>query len=487
MSFGIDFGTTNSAVVYNRNLRLGLPGERPFPSVVAISKLGGTTLCGPDAVAKIDDEGYEVIRSVKRCLDVETTFVVGGKVYRPVDIVRILFQGLKQHVQKLKQEGLRAIDGQSLNRAVVSVPVNFHPLRRKLLRQAAEGAGITIADFASEPTSAFIHCRESLAQYSRVAVFDWGGGTLDACVLRVDQEGNVMELSSAVRYEAGTDIDLAIAQWAHDEVFAGRSDAPSLERVSSHDRTRLLARCESAKILLRSELLASITLNRYANVSNIAVELTRERLREIVSPFIDRALATLDEALRQATEVSGRTGIDQVLLIGGSSQLVALQEALHEHFPGKIFSPERPDWAVAQGASWLADRPGNYRLAHAVGLVLSDGRPHTIARVGDLFGIDLLPQYLALVDGAETAQLVFAEVAEADGLEVSTTSEIRRHLFNLEVPMQGFLDELLRLDVRLTENLTLLVRAQSEKGIAEDARTREFAELRCTFLMPQRR
>jgi molecular chaperone DnaK len=487
MGFGIDFGTTNSAVVYDQTTLLDTGGNRPFPSVVAIDNVTGDVLCGHQAKERrgeLSDGDWTVITSVKRHLDRGTVFRAGARTFAPRQIAAELFKALATHVRA----NVHRSRGESLGAAVVSIPVGFAPARRRMLREAAHDVGVSVADFVSEPTAAYFGCKELLGDASRVAVFDWGGGTLDVCVLAV-RDGQVVELAAEGREEAGDDLDLAIAHWAHRRIVSGDPDAPPFEAVPGSDRDRLLQACEAAKIELsdaaRSEvgedLSTDIRLGNY--LGRVVVEpLSCATLSELASGMIRRAIQTLDIALQRAAQKDGNLAVDCVLLTGGSSKLVSLERLVHERFPGRCIPAPNPSWAVAQGASWLSTNAGSYQLAQHLCLVLSDGVGHVLARPGDAFDGTPRPYHLGLVEDADTAELVFAEALDDE--RSSHTSRRMRQIGNLAVPMQGFWEERLRLEATLTRDLTFRVDAQSENGNAEDRRSWEFPQLQFAYRLP---
>ncbi len=153
MGFGIDFGTTNSAVVYNENTLLDTGAGRPFPSVVAIENVTGEVFCGHDAKRKVGElvaGDWTVITSVKRHLDRGSDFRAGDRTFGPRQIAAELFRALARHVEANPAR----VRLKLLTEAVISIPVGFPPAKRRLLREAAGDAGIAITDFVSEP-----HCR----------------------------------------------------------------------------------------------------------------------------------------------------------------------------------------------------------------------------------------------------------------------------------------------------------------------------------------
>ncbi|WP_428939245.1 Hsp70 family protein [Fontivita pretiosa] len=482
MAFGIDFGTTNSAVVYNRNTCLYTNEGNPFPSIVALHKVTGDCICGPEAKRRkqeLQDDGYLVVTSVKTQLDDPAPLgTIQGRLCSAQDIATELFKALKEHV---RSQSART-GGAELVRAAVSIPVGFPPERRRVLRTCAERAGIEITDFVSEPTAAFIYCRRQMPECSRVAVFDWGGGTLDVSVLQI-RDNEIHELVTEGLQEAGDRIDLRLAEWAHAQIMNGRVAAPPFDAIPPSEQWKLRWECERAKTQLSHTSSTHILLPRYLDATNVAHPIDRATLNELVAPFIDRAVETLDKALSRAAMRSGRGDVDRVLLIGGSSKLSALGERLRQIFKNRVYCPEQPDWVVAQGASYLAEHPGSYKLTQDLSLELCDGSEFKLARRGDRFNDQWRRHHLGIVEESESAQIVFAEPLTADPIAIDTSPKLRR-LDNISVPMQGFYRERLRLDSRLTRDLMFEVRAQSANADEHNAAHWiywSYAQPRCAY------
>lgn len=183
--FGIDFGTTNSAtvgyVVMDQKpeaVKYGDEEGRPIPSVVAIDKTAGAVFTGRDAWDKKMElsESCEYISSVKTILDSEQIKTIAGCEWTAVDVASEVFKYLKANVHNRT--------GIDMEEATVAIPVGFSASKRAKLREAAKKAGIHISSFISEPTAAFFANYNELKSSSVVAIFDWGGGTLDVSILQ---------------------------------------------------------------------------------------------------------------------------------------------------------------------------------------------------------------------------------------------------------------------------------------------------------------
>lgn len=243
MAFGIDFGTTNSAVVFDETTLLRGPSNGPIPTAIAINRETGEVLCGDPVKQRqeeLRDANYEVVLSVKTQLGTDHRWNTPSRSWTAVDITQAFFSHLVGFVLEAT--------GRELREAVVSIPVGFRRAKRQSLRAAAQKAGVTITDFISEPTAAFLRYRRDLGNCSTLAVFDWGGGTLDVSVLSVGG-GDIRELAVEGMESAGDKIDNHIAEWAHRQLTATMPDAPAYKHVPARDKDRLRYRCEIAKRL----------------------------------------------------------------------------------------------------------------------------------------------------------------------------------------------------------------------------------------------
>lgn len=184
--FGIDFGTTNSAVVRCYRDKEGKASlihyadssGRPIPSAVAISREDGKVYVGREAKKNRLrlSKTCKYIPSIKRELEKDWKEKIGEKYWTPVSVAAEIFEEMKRIVQEQ--------DGSSLKEAIVAIPVGFNAKQRQRLREAAGKKGIRIRSFVTEPTAAFFANYGNLRSCTNVVVFDWGGGTLDVSVLQ---------------------------------------------------------------------------------------------------------------------------------------------------------------------------------------------------------------------------------------------------------------------------------------------------------------
>ena len=452
--FGIDFGTTNSAVVLydrrkggNRFTHIGGVDENPFPSVVAVDNLTQEVLTGLDkySVITLREGGMHlVVESVKSVLDSGQVWTTPNRTWRAEDIASELFKSLSRRAEKVTTNAVRE--------AVVAIPIGMNARRRASLRRAADFAGIKVLTFISEPTAAYIAHAEELRHCRYAVVFDWGGGTLDISVLEV-RDGCITERYTKGSPRAGDHIDRILAEWVHRMIAEVHDLNLSFDSVPIEERHLLLNRVETVKRNLQQEEARPqvIRLASYAGLRNVEQLVTQTTLDDLIRNVISDAL----ELLIRSVELSGvsQEEIGKLIVVGGSSQLLALRNELRRRWPHpNIIFPAQADWDIARGAAWLAANPGSYRTAQNLGVVLADDQFHAIfpSRTKQENAYSKL--YFGLVEDAATATFNFATM---DGNEtVSHIGELHSQCF-------GFRDELIELISRLTPDLVFEATAAS--------------------------
>jgi molecular chaperone DnaK len=484
MVVGIDFGTSNSGLVRNVNQLLDDADGRPMPSLVAVHPVTGDVKLGQevhDAQNKLVSEGWQVVRSIKLALGHDKRVASSRGQHLDSTHITALLLG------ELKRRAEQTFHADACDKAVISIPVGLRAAARHRLRNAAKRVGIEVMEFIAEPTAAFLACAPDLPDCERVAVFDWGGGTLDVSVLQIE-EGEVRELATESLQQAGDAIDDLVARHVHRAVTGDELDRSVLP-AKTYDR--LIVECEAAKCALADQESASITLLDYLG-SDRHVKLDRPTLEKLTEQTLRESVAVVRRALHQANTIAGQLKVDHILLVGGSSRLWGINQKLVEAFPDvDVFQAERPQWAVAQGASALAEaiRGGAvgaaYRLNHDFLLQLSDDSALPLVKAGDHFDDRYRRHHLALVEQTDHAQLVFG-VPKSEGNLIGPLG--MQPLAFLSVPLQGLPFEGLRLEARLTRDLTLEVRAQSERGHEHDPRhwtTWQYEKLLFSYALPK--
>ena len=469
-SFGIDFGTTNSAAFeLNSRQAYGDEEARPLPSIVIIDKATGRAFGGrrawKDQLSYRERGGYHVISSIKSILETERRWFSVNKSWTAADVA----------AEVLRQLSERAASAGGIKEAMFGIPVGMSPKARRILRQAAQLAGIRVTGFVKESTAAIIRYWETVKNCRYVVVFDWGGGTLDVSVLELAGR-RIQELSTLGSSNAGNKIDDDLARRVHTLIMERRGVSKALEDLPVAQQDDLHLHCELAKCALATQEAYTLPLFNYDGRSE-AVEVTRTLCGPVVEPRVTEALDLLAAAISKAG--LSTDAIDQILVIGGCSQLWLFRKKLREdaRFLARYKLAENPEWDVAHGAALLQSRPGCFKLGESLGLQLSDGRRFDLVRPGDVSGRTRGSVSLALIEDSGSANII-----------------IERHLNNgakpetaiqFTVPTQGFDLEEIRLEYQLSEDLTFQVGAQSMAKTAADRVRLETGELRFVYAIEE--
>ena len=474
--FGIDFGTTRSATVgymvmghTPEEFLYGDEEGRPIPSVVAIDKKTGEVYTGRDAWDKKMElsESCEYFSSVKTILDDNIVITIAGRKWTPVDIAAELFKALKVTVKERTNIEMTS--------ATVAIPIGFSPAKREKLRMAAEKAGITISSFISEPTAAFFANYDELRSSSIVAVFDWGGGTLDVSVLQ-NENGRISELATVGSDIAGDYIDNKIAQRIHAKIARKKGQEIAFCDMPSSAQDLMRVRSERAKRALGDDDTATISINNYGPYGACREILDYDWFADIVEPEVQMAMDCLKKAIDQSGV--GLANIDRIVLVGGSSNLRPLLERMDSVYSDKLFFPDETMWNVGQGAARLSMTPGSYYSNQSVGIILSDNSY-----------FELLPKdtsiygwrkecHFGIVDTNKEARFVFG-----GSPDIEESSERFR---SLEVPSYRFLQEQLIVQALVDSDLVFRVIAGSTMRPKEFRRVWEYPQLKCYYKLPDK-
>jgi molecular chaperone DnaK len=468
MDFGIDFGTTNSACVGiedgRREIKFTDGYDNPFPSLVIIDRATGRVYCGREAWRRREElrESCEVITSVKTLLDSGTIWNIAGRTWTPEMVAAQVFLALKDRVRKRIGEDL-------LKEAVVAVPVGFPAGKRVALREAARLAGIEIKSFISEPTAAlFCHYGE-VGHYTRIGVFDWGGGTLDVSVIE-NRNGRVKELATAGLNVAGDYIDRLMAEWMHGRIIKKMGLQVSFNEMPPEARDKMLAACEQAKRDLTWDERAEIQFVNYGEIEYVHESINFDDFSGLITPVVDQAVHCFENCIRQAG--MSITQLDCILMVGGSVNLRPLSERIAKSWNGKEVYPPDSDWSVARGAARLSVCPGKHLLAQTVGIIMSDGSLYPLLKEGQPVALEeCTSATFALVEDEPAANLVFS-----DGEE--------RVLGYLNVPAFGFFREKIEVSAQIDRDLILRVKARSLNRTARTTREWHYNALRVDYQLP---
>ena len=472
--FGIDFGTTNSATVgyvvmdeKPEMVKYGDEEGRPIPSVVAIDRTTGNVFTGRDAWDKKMElsESCEYIPSVKTILDTEQVKTIAGREWTAVDVASEVFKQLKANVKNRT--------GIDMEEATVAIPVGFSASKRAKLREAAEKAGIRVRSFISEPTAAFFANYNELKSSSIVAVFDWGGGTLDVSVLQ-HINGKVYELATVGKDVAGDYIDSKIAKRIHAKIARKKVIEIAFEDMPSSAQDMMRVRAERAKRMLGDDDTATISINNYGAFGACRETLEYDWFADIVDPEVTMAMGCLEEAIHQSGV--GLANIDRIVMVGGSSNLRPLLEKMDEKYGDKLFFPEETMWNVAQGAAMLAMTPGDFYSSQSIGIVLSDDAYYEILKPDTPVQGWEHTCHFGIVDSSKEARFVFGGSPD---IEASP-----ERFKTLSVPAYRFLQEQIVLKATIDPNMVFTVIAGSNMQPSEFRRLWEYTQLKCYYKLP---
>ena len=342
---GIDLGTTNSCVsVYEGSEPVVIPnpeGARTTPSVVAFSKTG-ERLVGQVAKRQAITNPDRTISSIKRHMGSAHTVEVDGKKYTPQEISAMILQKLKADAE--------AYLGTTVTEAVITVPAYFSDAQRQATKDAGKIAGLDVKRIINEPTAAALAFGMDKEENQKIMVFDLGGGTFDVSILEIS-DGVFEVLATAGNNKlGGDDFDNKIIDWIAEQFKAEngidlRTDKMALQRLKEA--------AEKAKIELSGVTSSNINLPFITadatGPKHFDATLTRAKFNELTADLVDATMKPTRQALSDAGLSASQ--IDKVLLVGGSSRIPAVQEALKAFIGKEPFKGINPDECVAIGAA----------------------------------------------------------------------------------------------------------------------------------------
>lgn len=341
---GIDLGTTNSCVSV---IEGGEPvvitnpeGNRTTPSVVAFKD--GDTIVG-EAAKRQAITNPNTISSIKRHMGEKYSVDVDGKTYTPQEISAKILQYLKSYA-----EGYL---GETVNKAVITVPAYFTDAQRQATKDAGRIAGLEVERIINEPTAAALaYGADKTDQDKTIMVFDLGGGTFDVSILELG--GGVFEVvaTSGDNHLGGDDFDNAIANYIVEEFKKANGIDLSQDKMAMQ---RIKEESEKAKKELSTTQQTHISMPFIsANESgplHIDMDLTRAKFDELTKDLVQRTLKPVQDALKDA-ELT-KNDIDEIILVGGSTRIPAVQELIKNELGKEPNKSVNPDECVAMGAA----------------------------------------------------------------------------------------------------------------------------------------
>ena len=342
---GIDLGTTNSCVaVYEGSEPIVIPnpeGARTTPSVVAFSKTG-ERIVGQVAKRQAITNPDRTISSIKRHMGTNFKVTIDGKNYTPQEISAMILQKMKADAE--------AYLGTTVTDAVITVPAYFTDAQRQATKDAGKIAGLNVQRIINEPTAAALAYGMDKENNQRILVFDLGGGTFDVSLLEIS-DGVFEVLATAGNNRlGGDDFDQRIINWMADKFQ--RENGVDL-RTDKMVMQRLKDAAEKAKIELSGMSQSDINLPfitaTAAGPLHFEATLTRAEFDRITADLVEATMGPTKQVIRDAGVPVEK--IDKILMVGGSSRIPAVQEAVKKYLGKDPFKGINPDECVAIGAA----------------------------------------------------------------------------------------------------------------------------------------
>ncbi len=342
---GIDLGTTNSCVaVYEGGEPIVIPnpeGSRTTPSVLAFSKTG-ERMVGQVAKRQAITNPDRTVMSIKRHMGSDYKVAIDGKNYTPQEISAMILQKLKADAE--------AYLGTTVTEAVVTVPAYFSDAQRQATKDAGKIAGLDVKRIINEPTAAALAYGMDKETDQKIMVFDLGGGTFDVSLLEISDGVFEVLATNGDTMLGGDDFDQRVIDWMADKFKAEngidlRNDKMVLQRLKEA--------AEKAKIELSGMTSSNINLPfitaTAAGPLHFDATLTRAEFDRITADLVERTMVPTKKALADAGLSISQ--IDKVLLVGGSTRIPAVQEAVKKLIGKDPFKGINPDECVAVGAA----------------------------------------------------------------------------------------------------------------------------------------
>lgn len=371
---GIDLGTTNSCVAVVEGGRpVVIPnseGQRTTPSVVAFAKTG-ERLVGDPAKRQAVTNAARTISSIKRKMGSDARIPIDGKCYTPQEISALVLQKLRADAE--------AYLGEPVTEAVITVPAYFNDAQRQATKDAGRIAGLNVRRIINEPTAAALAYGLDNGKAQTVMVYDLGGGTFDVSLIQIG-DGIVQVLATCGdNHLGGDDFDERIANWLMEDFRTEHGVDLHNDPVAVQ---RLREESEKAKKELSSARQVEINLPFIATSAtgplHLQTTLTRAKFDELTSDLVERTALPVKNALRDAGLAAN--DLDQVLLVGGSTRIPAVQAKVMRMVDLDPSKTLNPDECVALGAAVQGGRLGGEVLASGgESLLLMDVTPLTLS------------------------------------------------------------------------------------------------------------
>ena len=364
-TIGIDLGTTNSCVAVIEGgepvVIANAEGSRTTPSVVAFSKTG-ERMVGQVAKRQAITNPDRTISSIKREMGSNYKVQIDDHSYTPQEISAMILQKLKADAE--------AYLGDKVTSAVITVPAYFTDAQRQATKDAGKIAGLDVKRIINEPTAAALSYGIDKGEEQKIMVYDLGGGTFDVSIIEMGDGVQEVRATAGNNRLGGDDFDKRIMDWMVSSFKSETGIDLSSDRMAMQ---RLKEAAEKAKIELSSMTTASINLPFItadaSGPKHLDLTLTRAKFNELTGDLVENTMGPVRQALQDAG--LNPSDISKVLLVGGSSRIPAVQEAVKKFMGKEPFKGINPDECVAIGAALQAGVLGG----EVEGLLLVDVTP----------------------------------------------------------------------------------------------------------------
>lgn len=342
---GIDLGTTNSCVaVIEGGDPVVIPnaeGARTTPSVVGFTKTG-ERLVGQVAKRQAITNPDRTISSIKREMGTDHKVEIDGKKYTPQEISAMILAKLKSDAE--------AYLGEKVTEAVITVPAYFNDSQRQATKDAGAIAGLDVKRIINEPTAASLAYGADKENDQKIMVYDLGGGTFDVSIIEMGDGVTEVLATAGDTHLGGDDFDQRIIDWLADEFKKENGVDLRNDKMAAQ---RLKEAAEKAKIELSGVASTAINLPFITADANgpkhLDATLTRAKFNELTADLVERTMVPTRQALKDAGLQPGE--LKKVLLVGGSSRIPAVQDAVKDFMKIEPSKGINPDECVAVGAS----------------------------------------------------------------------------------------------------------------------------------------
>ena len=344
-TIGIDLGTTNSVVAVMEGGKptviANAEGSRTTPSIVGFSKTG-ERLVGQLAKRQAILNPDKTVASIKRHMGEDYKVTIDGKDYTPQEISAMILRKLADDAS--------AYLGEKVTSAVITVPAYFNDAQRQATKDAGKIAGLGVLRIVNEPTAAALAYGLEKDKSEKVLVFDLGGGTFDVSILEIGDGVHEVLSTSGDTHLGGDDFDQKVMDWMCEEFKKQegidlRNDKQAMQRVKEAAEK---AKCELSSVMETNINLPFITADANGP-KHLDLSLTRAKFEDLSRDLLNRCKTPVETALRDAGV--SKSDIDEVVLVGGSSRIPAVQQLVKEYTGKEPNQSVNPDEVVAVGAA----------------------------------------------------------------------------------------------------------------------------------------